>query len=124
MTFFIYDISQRMRCSNTMAQLIDGERNTILKVNKKDLEAYNGDDLAHVDRLKVDDAKNWKRHVLPYNIGRAEGRPIWAWSGAFLKFFLPMKMGCTSGNKTAPFGTVLSFMNPDPSYLEAAAIRL
>ncbi|HCO84407.1 MAG TPA: glutamate-5-semialdehyde dehydrogenase, partial [Arenibacter sp.] len=40
------DISQRNAVLSTMAQLIDGERNTILEVNKKDLEAYKGDDLA------------------------------------------------------------------------------
>jgi len=81
-----------------------GNENTILKVNKKALEGLiNGEwNLAMVRYdLKVDDAKELKAmsFIPTTNWPRAKGRPI----GFGALSFLPMKMGCTSSNKTAPF---------------------
>jgi len=53
-----------MRCYNTHGTADRGERNTILKVNKKDLEAMNAM-IGLYDRLKVDDAR-LKAYLSPY----------------------------------------------------------
>ena len=38
-----------------MAVLLEAERETIININKVDLEAYSGEDISMYDRLKVDD---------------------------------------------------------------------
>src|SRR5690606_41577241 len=40
-----------------MAELLDAEREAIIKINKEDLDAYDGGDKAMYDRLKVDNSK-------------------------------------------------------------------
>ena len=40
-----------------MAELLDQEREAIISSNKKDLEAYKGEDISMFDRLKVNDFK-------------------------------------------------------------------
>lgn len=111
------DISQRNAVLSTMAQLIDGERNTILEVNKKDLEAYKGDDLAMYDRLKVDDAKI-DGMILSLQQLAGQEDPL-----GLERFNFTHENGMQVSNKTAPFGTVLIIYESRPDVtIEAAAI--
>src|SRR5690606_17672223 len=111
------DISQRNAVLTTMAQLIDGERNTILEVNKKDLEAYTGADLAMYDRLKVDDAKI-DGMVLSLQQLAGQEDPL-----GLERFNFTHENGMQVSNKTAPFGTVLIIYESRPDVtIEAAAI--
>lgn len=111
------DISQRNAVLNTMAQLINGERNTILEVNKKDLEAYNGDDLAMYDRLKVDDDKI-DGMILSLQQLAGQEDPL-----GLERFNFTHENGMHVSNKTAPFGTVLIIYESRPDVtIEAAAI--
>ena len=48
---------QRNAVLTSMARLIASEKASILNANKIDVEKYDGDDLAMIDRLKVDDNK-------------------------------------------------------------------
>ena len=53
----LLSIATRNNVLLTMAELLDIEREAIISINKKDLDAYKGDDISMLDRLKVDDAK-------------------------------------------------------------------
>lgn len=111
------DISQRNAVLNTMAKLIDGERNTILEVNKKDLEAYKGDDLAMYDRLKVDGSKI-DGMVLSLQQLAGQEDPL-----GLERFSFTHENGMQVSNKTAPFGTILIIYESRPDVtIEAAAI--
>ncbi|MCM4163794.1 MULTISPECIES: glutamate-5-semialdehyde dehydrogenase [unclassified Arenibacter] len=111
------DIAQRNAVLNTMAQLIDGERNAILEVNKKDLEAYKGDDLAMYDRLKVDGAKI-DGMVLSLQQLAGQEDPL-----GLERFSFTHENGMQVSNKTAPFGTILIIYESRPDVtIEAAAI--
>lgn len=111
------DIAQRNAVLNTMAQLINTERNTILEVNKRDLEAYNGDDLAMYDRLKVDDAKI-DGMILSLQQLAGQEDPL-----GLERFNFTHENGMQVSNKTAPFGTVLIIYESRPDVtIEAAAI--
>ena len=111
------DIAQRNAVLNTMAALIHEERNAILEVNKKDLEAYNGDDLAMYDRLKVDDTKI-DGMILSLQQLASQDDPL-----GLERFSFNHENGMHVSNKTAPFGTVLIIYESRPDVtIEAAAI--
>jgi glutamate-5-semialdehyde dehydrogenase len=108
---------QRNDVLTSMAGLIADERAGILTVNKIDVERYDGDDLAMVDRLKVDDSKI-DGMILSLSQLIADSDPI----GKELYYFTHDN-GMNIVNKTAPFGTVLIIYESRPDVtVEAAGI--
>ncbi|MEZ4969472.1 MAG: glutamate-5-semialdehyde dehydrogenase [Flavobacteriaceae bacterium] len=111
------DIAQRNSVLSTMAELIDRERNTILEVNTKDVEAYMGEDLAMYDRLKVDHAKI-DGMILSLQQLAGQEDPL-----GLERFSFTHDNGMQVSNKTAPFGTILIIYESRPDVtIEAAAI--
>ena len=111
------NIDKRNAVLNSMIEWIKKEKSALLEANKKDLQAYNGDDIAMYDRLKVDDDKiNGMITSLkelaqlndPLNIER---------------FQFEHENGLQISNRTAPFGTVLIIYESRPDVtIEAAGI--
>ena len=110
-------IDKRNAVLNSMIKWIKKEKSALLEANKKDLQAYIGDDIAMYDRLKVDDDKingmitSLKELVQlndPLNIER---------------FQFEHENGLQISNRTAPFGTVLIIYESRPDVtIEAAGI--
>jgi glutamate-5-semialdehyde dehydrogenase len=100
-----------------MAQLLEQERESIISINKEDLEAYEGDDISMFDRLKVDDAKvdemiNAAKHLA------SQEDPV-----GVERFSFKHDNGMQVYNKTASFGTVLIIYESRPDVtVEAAGI--
>ncbi|SMC45138.1 glutamate-5-semialdehyde dehydrogenase [Cellulophaga tyrosinoxydans] len=100
-----------------MAKLVASEKDVILQANKKDLDTYNGEDLAMEDRLKVNDSKIEGMILslqqlanLPDPLGVA-------------RFNFTHDNGLHISNKTAPFGTVCIIYESRPDVtIEAAGI--
>jgi len=113
----LLNIDNRNAVLNSMIVWIKKEKSTLLKANSKDLEAYNGDDIAMYDRLKVDNnkidgmIKSLKELAQlndPLNIER---------------FQFEHENGLQISNRTAPFGTVLIIYESRPDVtIEAAGI--
>jgi len=111
------NIDKRNAVLNSMIEWIKKEKNALLKANRKDLEAYIGDDIAMYDRLKVDNnkidgmIKSLKELTQlndPLNIER---------------FQFEHENGLQISNRTAPFGTVLIIYESRPDVtIEAAGI--
>jgi glutamate-5-semialdehyde dehydrogenase len=101
----------------TMAALIDQHRNSILEINKSDVDNYNGDDLAMYDRLKVDEAKI-DGMILSMEQLVSDADPL----GKELYQFTHNN-GMKIVNKSAPFGTVMIIYESRPDVtVEAAGI--
>lgn len=113
----ILNIDKRNAVLKSMIEWIKKEESALLEANKKDLEAYSGDDIAMFDRLKVDDdkiigmIKSLKELTLlndPLNLER---------------FQFEHENGLQISNRTAPFGTVLIIYESRPDVtIEAAGI--
>ena len=85
----------------SMAKLIAAEKSALLEANKTDVEKYHGDDLAMLERLKVD-AKKIKEMILSLEQLVADIDPVGnEW------YHFTHENGVKINNKTAPFGTVL-----------------
>lgn len=109
--------NQRNSVLATMTQFIVSERDAILKVNKIDVENYNGEDIAMYDRLKVDNAKVDGMIVSLQQL-IADVDPV----GKELYNFTH-ENGLKMSNKTAPFGTVLIIYESRPDVtVEAGGI--
>lgn len=108
---------QRNAVLTSMARLIASEKASILNANKIDVEKYDGDDLAMIDRLKVDDNKI-EGMILSLSQLITDSDPI----GKELYNFTHNN-GMNIVNKTAPFGTVLIIYESRPDVtVEAAGI--
>ena len=108
---------QRNDVLSTMAELIAEEKDTILAVNKIELDSYSGGDLAMYDRLKVDDTKI-DGMILSLKQLEAAIDPL----GKELYNFTH-ENGMNIINKTAPFGTILIIYESRPDVtVEAAGI--
>ncbi|SHI93016.1 glutamate-5-semialdehyde dehydrogenase [Algibacter luteus] len=100
-----------------MAVLLEREREVLIATNKKDLDAYNGDDVSMYDRLKVDNAKvdemiNAVKHLA------SQDDPV-----GVERFSFKHENGMQVYNKTASFGTVLIIYESRPDVtVEAAGI--
>lgn len=113
----ILNLDKRNAVLESMIEWIKKEESALLDANKKDLEAYSGDDIAMYDRLKVDDnkiigmIKSLKELVQlndPLNLER---------------FQFEHENGLQISNRTAPFGTVLIIYESRPDVtIEAAGI--
>src|SRR5690606_37642824 len=110
-------ITERNNVLTTMAELIRQEKEAIIKENKKDLEAYDGGDLAMEDRLKVDEEKI-QVMITALNELTAKEDPL-----GKERFHFQHENGMHVYNKTAPFGTVMIIYESRPDVtVEAAGI--
>ena len=101
----------------TMAELLEQERKAIISINKKDLEAYKGDDISMFDRLKADDAKVDEMIKAAKHLASQED-PV-----GVERFSFKHDNGMQVYNKTASFGTVLIIYESRPDVtVEAAGI--
>lgn len=100
-----------------MARLVEDEKESILKANKIDLKNYSGDDLAMVDRLKVDDSKiEGMIHSLKHLASQEDPLGV-------ERFSFTHDNGMQVYNRTSSFGTVLIIYESRPDVtVEAAGI--
>lgn len=112
-------IEERNAVLISMANLVEKEKESILKANKIDLTSYSGDDLAMEDRLKVDDSKiEGMIHSLKHLASQDD--PV-----GVEKFSFKHDNGMQVYNKTASFGTVMIIYESRPDVtVEAAGIAL
>ncbi len=116
MSLFL-NIEQRNAVLQTMAQLVDEERTAILESNKKDMDAYNGEDIAMRDRLVVNDTKIEGMIESLLHLAKQKD-PL-----GVERFQFTHENGMQVSNKTAPFGTVLIIYESRPDVtIEAAGI--
>ncbi|MGJ8744613.1 glutamate-5-semialdehyde dehydrogenase [Polaribacter sp.] len=101
----------------TMAELLNEEREAIITINKKDLEAYKGDDISMFDRLKADDTKVNEMIAAAKHLASQED-PV-----GVERFSFKHDNGMQVYNKTASFGTILIIYESRPDVtVEAAGI--
>ena len=101
----------------TMAVLLEKNRAAIININKKDLDAYKGDDISMYDRLKVDDAKVDEMIAAATHLASQED-PV-----GVERFSFKHENGMQVYNKTASFGTILIIYESRPDVtVEAAGI--
>ena len=110
-------IEERNAVLISMANLVEKEKESILKANKIDLDNYSGEDLAMEDRLKVDDAKiEGMIHSLKHLASQED--PV-----GVERFSFKHENGMQVYNKTASFGTVMIIYESRPDVtVEAAGI--
>lgn len=100
-----------------MAALLEQERAEIIKINKADLEAYDGDDISMYDRLKVDDSKVDEMIKAATHLA-SQDDPV-----GVERFSFKHDNGMQVYNKTASFGTILIIYESRPDVtVEAAGI--
>jgi len=110
-------IEKRNLVLHSMAKLVEQERSQIIQVNKQDLKAYDGSDLAMEERLKVDD-KKVDEMILSLNQLAAQEDPV-----GVERFHFVHDNGIRVTNKTAVFGTVLIIYESRPDVtIEAGGI--
>jgi glutamate-5-semialdehyde dehydrogenase len=101
----------------SMATLLDTEREAIISVNKKDINAYKGADISMLDRLKVNNAKVDEMIIAAKHLASQED-PV-----GVERFSFKHKNGMQVYNKTASFGTLLIIYESRPDVtVEAAGI--
>ena len=101
----------------SMATLLDTEREAIISVNKKDINAYKGTDISMLDRLKVNNAKVDEMVIAAKHLASQED-PV-----GVERFSFKHKNGMQVYNKTASFGTLLIIYESRPDVtVEAAGI--
>ncbi len=100
-----------------MAALLEQERAEIIKINKADLDAYDGDDISMYDRLKVDDSKVDEMIKAATHLA-SQDDPV-----GVERFSFKHDNGMQVYNKTASFGTILIIYESRPDVtVEAAGI--
>ncbi|WP_269235876.1 glutamate-5-semialdehyde dehydrogenase [Flavobacterium flavigenum] len=110
-------IETRNAVLQTMAKLVEQERNQIILTNQEDLAAYDGSDLAMEERLKVDD-KKVDEMILSLNQLASQEDPI-----GIERFQFTHDNGIKVVNKTAAFGTILIIYESRPDVtIEAGGI--
>jgi len=110
-------IEKRNLVLSSMAKLVEQDRSQIIQVNKQDLKAYDGSDLAMEERLKVDD-KKVDEMILSLDQLAAQEDPV-----GVERFHFVHDNGIRVTNKTAVFGTVLIIYESRPDVtIEAGGI--
>ena len=113
----LLSIETRNNVLLTMAELLDQKREAIISINKKDLEAYKGDDISMFDRLKVNDFKVNEMIAAAKHLASQED-PV-----GVERFAFKHDNGMQVYNKTASFGTILIIYESRPDVtVEAAGI--
>lgn len=111
------NIQQRNAVLIEMADLVYNQKDAILSANAKDITAYEGDDLAMGDRLKVDDEKIDGMILSLQQLAHQEN-PL-----GVERFEYTHENGMHISNRTAPFGTVLIIYESRPDVtIEATGI--
>lgn len=111
------NIKVRNAVLTTMARLISIEKSALLEANQKDLDSYNGEDLAMAERLKVDQSKI-DGIISSLEKLASEPDPL-----GVERFAFSHENGIQVRNKTAPFGTILIIYESRPDVtIEAAGI--
>ena len=101
----------------TMATLLDAERVAIINMNKKDINAYKGNDISMLDRLKVNNAKVDEMVIAAKHLASQED-PV-----GVERLSFKHKNGMQVYNKTASFGSILIIYESRPDVtVEAAGI--
>jgi glutamate-5-semialdehyde dehydrogenase len=101
----------------SMATLLDTEREAIISINKKDINAYKGTDISMLDRLKVNNAKVDEMVIAAKHLASQED-PV-----GVERFSFKHENGMQVYNKTASFGTLLIIYESRPDVtVEAAGI--
>ena len=101
----------------SMATLLDTEREAIISVNKKDINAYKGTDISMLDRLKVNNAKVDEMVIAAKHLASQED-PV-----GVERLSFKHKNGMQVYNKTASFGSILIIYESRPDVtVEAAGI--
>ncbi|TCN59760.1 glutamate-5-semialdehyde dehydrogenase [Flavobacterium circumlabens] len=110
-------IEKRNLVLRSMAKLVGQERSSIILTNQKDLQAYDGSDLAMEERLKVDD-KKVDEMILSLNQLASQEDPV-----GVERFHFIHDNGIKVINKTAAFGTILIIYESRPDVtIEAGGI--
>lgn len=113
----LLDIQTRNNVLRTMAQLVQQEQQGLLQTNAKDMQDYQGGDLAMADRLKVDNGKI-EGMVRSLEILATKPDPL-----GVERYNFTHENGIQVSNKTAPFGSVLIIYESRPDVtVEAAGI--
>jgi glutamate-5-semialdehyde dehydrogenase len=100
----------------SMAEILDRERQNIIKENKKDLDAFSKDDQALYDRLVIDDSKVSGMIQAIEEVNEQEdpvGKEI---------SNISLDSGLKIINKTAPFGTIMIIYESRPDVTIEAAV--
>ncbi|WP_027124344.1 glutamate-5-semialdehyde dehydrogenase [Gelidibacter mesophilus] len=100
----------------SMMNILDRERKTILKANQKDLDAFDKNDQALYDRLVVDDSKI-DGMITAIKEVKAQEDPV----GKEISD-LTLDSGLKITNKTAPFGTIMIIYESRPDVTIEAAV--
>ncbi len=101
---------------NSMINIIDRERTTIIKANQHDLEAFDKDDQALYDRLVVNTAKV-DGMIQAIKEVRDQEDPV----GTIISD-MTLDSGLQITNKTAPFGTIMIIYESRPDVTIEAAV--
>lgn len=110
-------IDQRNAVLLSMARLVDEEKQSILKANALDMEAFDKRDLAMYDRLKVDEEKI-EGMVLSLQQLAGQDDPV-----GVERFHFTHENGLEIYNKTASFGTIMIIYESRPDVtIEAGGI--
>ncbi len=113
----LLSIETRNNVLLTMAKLLAQQKSEIIAINKKDLEAYKGDDISMFDRLKVNEAKVDEMIKAAKHLASQED-PV-----GVERFRFTHENKMQVYNKTASFGTVLIIYESRPDVtVEAAGI--
>jgi len=112
----LLDTQTKNNVLESMIQIIDKEREHILKANQKDLDAFNRDDQALYDRLVVNDAKI-EGMIKAIREVKAQEDPV----GSEISD-LTLDSGLKITNKTAPFGTIMIIYESRPDVTIEAAV--
>lgn len=113
----ILSIEQRNNVLLSMARLVNDQQNDILKANEKDMEGYDGHDIAMYDRLKVDQEKI-NGMVTSLEQLAAQKDPV-----GIERFHFKHENGLDIYNKTASFGTIMIIYESRPDVtIEAGGI--
>ena len=100
----------------SMINILDQERQHILKANQKDLDAFDKDDQALYDRLVVDDSKIDDMITAIQQV-KDQDDPV----GQVISD-LTLDSGLKITNKTAPFGTIMIIYESRPDVTIEAAV--
>ncbi|GAA4965139.1 glutamate-5-semialdehyde dehydrogenase [Algibacter aquimarinus] len=113
----LLSIEKRNAVLLKMAELLEEERESIITINKGDLDAYKGDDISMYDRLKVDNNKVDEMIKAAKHLA-SQDDPV-----GVERFSFKHENGMQVYNKTASFGTVLIIYESRPDVtVEAAGI--
>jgi glutamate-5-semialdehyde dehydrogenase len=112
----LLDTNIKNKVLDAMVAILDKNRESILKANQKDLDAFDRDDQALYDRLVVNDAKI-EGMITAIKEVRSQEDPV----GKEISD-LTLDSGLKITNRTAPFGTIMIIYESRPDVTIEAAV--